>query len=34
MLLFGASGVFGELRDSLDLVWGVRVRKAVESWAW
>jgi membrane protein len=25
MLLFGASGVFGELRDSLNLVWGVRV---------
>jgi membrane protein len=24
MLLFGASGVFGELRDSLNLVWGVR----------
>jgi membrane protein len=24
MLLFGASGVFGELRDSLDLVWGVK----------
>ncbi len=23
-LLFGASGVFGELRDSLNLVWGVR----------
>jgi membrane protein len=25
MLLFGASAVFGELRDSLNLVWGVRV---------
>jgi membrane protein len=25
MLLFGASGVFGELRDALNLVWGVRV---------
>lgn len=25
MLLFGASGVFGELRDSLNLVWGARV---------
>lgn len=24
MLLFGASGVFGELRDSLNLVWGVK----------
>jgi membrane protein len=24
MLLFGASAVFGELRDSLDTVWGVR----------
>ena len=24
MLMFGASGVFGELRDSLNLVWGVR----------
>jgi membrane protein len=24
MLIFGASGVFGELRDSLNLVWGVK----------
>ncbi|HWC98239.1 MAG TPA: YihY/virulence factor BrkB family protein [Candidatus Sulfopaludibacter sp.] len=24
LLLFGASGVFGELRDSLNLVWGVK----------
>jgi len=24
MLLFGASGVFGELRDSLNMVWGVK----------
>jgi membrane protein len=24
LLLFGASGVFGELRDSLNLVWGIR----------
>lgn len=24
MLLFGASGVFGELRDALNLVWGVK----------
>ena len=25
MLLLGASGVFGELRDSLNLVWGVKI---------
>jgi membrane protein len=28
MLLFGASGVFGELRDSLNLVWGVKPASA------
>ena len=26
-LLFGASGVFVELRDSMDLIWGVRARR-------
>lgn len=25
-LLFGASGVFGELKDSLNMIWGVRVK--------
>ena len=24
MLFFGASGVFGELRDALNTIWGVR----------
>jgi membrane protein len=28
LLLFGASGVFGELRDSLDLVWGAKPKAA------
>ena len=26
MLLFGASGVFGELQDSLNTIWGVKPR--------
>lgn len=32
MLLLGASGVFGELRDSLNLVWGVKITGSGGLW--
>jgi membrane protein len=31
LLLFGASGVFGELRDSLNLVWGVNSQSGLKN---
>ena len=32
MLLFGAAGLFGQLQDALNTVWGVKPREG--RWIW
>jgi membrane protein len=34
ILIFGASGVFGELQDSLDTIWDVKPRGDLGVWGW
>jgi len=34
VLLFGASGVFGELQSSLNAIWQVTPKPGAASWAW